>query len=252
MELRGGACPEDHPRRCQARLKRKGGLQCKRYACIDRNYCPFHGGKNPHSRIRKGAMSFYSKNLGPSLLGLFNESMAKPHCEQVALYEELALSRALCSKACVLASAALDPSNGIGPKTKVDAIGCLQRSIEHVSGLVDRVARIEHMAADKVSVKAVDLFVVQIMNVIKDVLGRDMGTVREIEEKIRERVRAPLAMMSLEQKKRVEAKPILVTTGNSELVEVLEVTPDPTLGPTLKRLGPQNGNDNGCKSTRNG
>jgi hypothetical protein len=118
----------------------------------------------------------------------------RPHAEQLSLYEEVALARVACGEAVQMVSRVLEAGKKINDETRVLAMATLRESIDHVGSLVERASRIEHMAADRISVKSVDLFVRQMCAVVAEFV--DTPTMLQIEEAVREKVRVPLGALN--------------------------------------------------------
>jgi len=132
--------------------------------------------------------TFYGKHLGPTLKAALEELIEKPHYEQVQIYEELALSRAIAAKALAISSAALE--NGLNANT---AIAVAKDALNHVRDMVVAASRIETSAADKISISVLDLFITQILRIIKKAC-EDHGAIHIaeiIESQVREHVKLP-------------------------------------------------------------
>jgi len=194
------APPDGHPRQCRAnsRVTRK---RCKRWALTGTNFCQFHGGRRAtqfvfvKARGRYKLPSFYSKYLGPRLSELVQDSLNRPHDEQVALYEELAITRSLACEALKLAAPLFDDeaSKKLTPETKALIMATLNNSMSQVKDLVLAAARVEKAQEDKVSLKVINLIIHQIMRAINDVCGAEnLDLVEAIGRAIDERVRLPI------------------------------------------------------------
>ena len=190
MKKRGGA-PNDHPRRCQARSMHTR-QQCNKWALKGSKYCQFHGGRNALARKGYGLTRFYTRELGPTLKQKLEELTDKPHHEQLTLYEELAIARVQAMQALKMAEPALEGKD-LKPETRALCFSVLNDAMENVKEMVLAASRIEKEADDKVSIKVLDLFVLQITRAIFRVCGTDNeGLARKIQEEIERTVRLPL------------------------------------------------------------
>jgi len=139
--------------------------------------------------------SQYSKFLGPKLSKRVNELLSKPHSEQVALYDELAIARSTACEALKLASPLFDSeaSEKFPPETKALMMQTLQQAMDNVKEMVLACSRIEKDSADKVSIKVLNLVVNQVVLAVHDVCGEDNATLAEaIAHAIDDRVRLPI------------------------------------------------------------
>lgn len=187
----------DHPRRCRS-VSRVTRMKCRKWALRGSNYCEFHGGRRRsgvNTTTGAGRLpGMYSKHLGPRLKSALEAYLAAPHCEQVALYDEIALARAQVSQALALARPVFedDPRVKVTAEMRAMALSVLRDSVDHVMRLVSAASKIEKDAEDKVSIRAVNLFIVQIINAVRSVVGDDEALVRRITDAIDEQVRLPL------------------------------------------------------------
>lgn len=182
-----------HPRCCIAILKRKGGRKCLHWAEPNSRYCKYHNGARPHINWKKlGMPTFYSKRLGPTLAKAVLELSAKPLNEQAAMYEELALMRAAAGEAVKLASAALE-SPVADESMRAAAVGIILNAMNQVTLVIERLAKIEANAQDKLSLRSIDAFIVQMTAIMAEVLGEEheeMAAV--ITDRIKSEIRVPL------------------------------------------------------------
>lgn len=138
---------------------------------------------------------YYSKYLGPKLKARVEELLNKPHDEVVALYEELAVARATAAEALILASPLWDDelNKKIDQDTRALMLQTLSQAMNGVKDLVLAASRIEKDSSDKVSIKVINLIVLQIISAINEVCGTDNITIaKAIEAAIDEKVRLPL------------------------------------------------------------
>jgi len=198
LEIEMPAPPEGHERQCKAR-SRKTHRQCRRWALVGSNYCQFHGGRRARNpMLTKGKWrlpSFYSKHLGPTLKKRVEELLNKPHDEQVSLYHELSIARATACRALDLSKPLWDEnqSKKLNPETKALLLTTVQQAMIHVKDLVVAASRLEKEAGEKVSIKVLNLIVMQICSAVNDVCGTEnLELAKAIEKRINEKVRLPL------------------------------------------------------------
>lgn len=194
----GGAPPDGHPRQCRS-LSQVTRLRCKRWALRGSNHCQFHGGRRAASIYcktgRRRLPGFYSKYLGPKLSERVRELLDAPHDEQVSLYQELAVARASACEALRLAQPLFDDrqSAKLSPETKSLIIQTLGQAMSNVKDVVLAASRLEREAEDKVSMKVINLVVMQIVLAINDVCGTEhLALAEAIGKAIDERVRLPM------------------------------------------------------------
>ena len=194
-----GAPPQGHINQCKARsqVTRK---QCRRWALRGSDYCQFHGGRRAAAIYCKTGKrklpNFYSKYLGPKLSEQVKELMDRPHDEQVSLYSELAIARATACQALKLAQPIYEEdksSKKLTPELKALILSTLQDAMDNVKGLVLAASKLEKESGEKVSIKVINLVVMQIIMAINDVCGTEnMAIAEAIAQAIDERVRLPL------------------------------------------------------------
>ncbi len=193
-----GAPPEGHPNQCKAKSQRTR-QRCRRWALVTSDYCQFHGGRRAAALYCKTGKNrlprFYSKFLGPKLKERVEELLNAPHDEQVSLYEELAIARSNACQALKLAQPLFDDDLKVelAEETKSLMIQTLGQAMGEVKELVLAASKLEKEASDKVSLKVVNLIVMQIVLAINDVCGTEhLGLAEAISKAIDERVRLPL------------------------------------------------------------
>lgn len=192
------APPEGHERQCKAKSQRTR-VRCRRWALVGSNYCQFHGGRRAaaiYGRTGKRRLPiFYSKFLGPKLTKRVNELMNSPHDEQVSLYQELAVARSNACEALILARPLYDETTAdtLTPEIKSLMIQTLSQAMSEVKDLVLAASKLEKESGDKVSLKIVNLIVMQIVLAVNDVCGSEHLDIAEaIARAIDERVRLPI------------------------------------------------------------
>jgi len=193
-----GAPPDGHKNQCQAKSQRTR-VRCKRWALRGANNCQFHGGRRAAALYcktgRRKLPSFYSKYLGPKLSDKVKELLDVPHDEQVSLYQELAIARANACEALKLAQPLYndDATSKLTPELRSLMISTLRDAMSNVKDLVLAASKLEKEAGDKVSIKVINLIVMQIIMAINDVCGTENVVIAEaIARAIDERVRLPL------------------------------------------------------------
>lgn len=189
-----GAPPEGHHRQCRASsmVTKK---RCRRWALTGRDYCACHGGKRALAN-NQGLPKHYTKHLGQTLRSKIEDLANESHNEQVHLYEELALARVLLEQAVVLCEPALI-GNEMPVKVKVLAMSALADGIALVKDLVVAAAKIENDTRDKVSMRVLDLFVLQLLRAVYRACDDDKIADR-IEFEIRDSVSLPSGDQPLE------------------------------------------------------
>jgi hypothetical protein len=138
---------------------------------------------------------FYSKYLGPKLSERIKELLDQPHDEQVSLYQELAVARSTACEALKLAQPLWDEEQSklIDSETKSLIIQTLSQAMSNVKDLVLAASKLEKEAGDKVSMKTINLIIMQIIMAINDVCGTEhLEIAKSISEAIDERVRLPI------------------------------------------------------------
>lgn len=191
--IMSGAPPDGHERQCRAR-SRVTRERCKRWALVGSNYCQFHGGRRAQQLVGNRKLpGFYSKYLGPKLSERVKDLLDRPHDEQVALYEELAIARANACEALKLAQPLFNDSKELNDETKSLIISTLNSAMAHVKDLVLAASKLEKEQSDKVSIKVINLIVYQIIAAINEVCGTEHQSIAEaIANAIDEKVRLPL------------------------------------------------------------
>ena len=196
--LLNAAPPPDHKRRCGARLKRKGGEQCKRWALKGLGYCQLHGGRQAVvNTTHKGRRrNFYSAHLGGTLRDLVEELAKQSAISKLTLTDEVDISRAAAAESIRIASAALDNEN-VSDRTKQNAIGVLHSAAELVANIVEKANRVElaSRAVRSLSIQEIDVVLRQVVVIVGDELealegGREVAL--RVEERVREEIRFPL------------------------------------------------------------
>lgn len=193
-----GAPPEGHENQCRSKSQRTR-QRCRRWALRGSQYCQFHGGRRAAALYAKTGKrrlpSFYSKYLGPKLSERVKELLDQPHDEQISLYQELAIARATAAEALKLAQPLWDEKQAakLNEVTKSLMIQTLGQAMNEVKDIVLAASKLEKEAGDKVSMKVINLIVMQIVFAINDVCGTEyLGLAEAIGKAIDERVRLPL------------------------------------------------------------
>lgn len=182
-----GAPPDGSPYQCQAKSMHTG-QKCRKWALKGRNYCQMHGGRNAKKKTSLGFI--YTGQLGPKLSDRMNRLLQQSHEEQVQLYEELALMRVAAQEAVRIVSATLEKP-GISPHVVQLAFGVMTEALGQVRDFALAVSKIEKETEDKVSIRVIDLFIVQVMSAIRRVCGDDSDIVARIRREIDDTVRIP-------------------------------------------------------------
>ena len=194
----GGIPHPDHPRRCKGR-SRVRNKRCKTWALQGSDYCHFHNGRRSLAyQFKKGIYpvgGFYSKYLGPRLTEMVRQNLNEPHDEQVALYQELAITRSMACEAIKLAQPLFDDDmrSKLDTETTAMIFSTLQNAMSSVKDLVLAAARIEKDSKDKVSLKVINLIVAQIINAVNQECGTENEELADaIGKRINDKVRLPM------------------------------------------------------------
>lgn len=178
-----------HPRQCQAMLKRHGGRQCRRFALVGANYCQFHGGRNRKARgqVRINHLPFfYRKYLSPTLTAKVEELLNVAPDEQINLFEELALMRTMAGEAVQLYGLAEEKGS---PEQRTEAALLMRSALRDVVQTCEAASRVVASGKDKVSVHDIQFVVNQIIRVAHATLEEEDAM--RFEESLRRDVRIP-------------------------------------------------------------
>ena len=184
--------PEGHPRRCQARLKRRGGVQCGRWALKTSNHCQFHGGRTREARgvVRTDHLpSFYSKALGGALSDLVASCLGEAPHEQLQLFEELQLMRVLAADTVTLWTAAKGCTGENAPQMQANASALMCDALNQVRGMGESAARVYATSKGVVNVHDLALVVKQVVRIAHEVLEDEPELAAAFEKQVREEVR---------------------------------------------------------------
>jgi len=113
------------------------------------------------------------KFLGPTLKRKIEELTSEPHHDQINLYDEVAIARLSAVQALKLAEPILNGEVDVKPEVAALAMECLRDAMDHVKDVVTAAAKIEANAGGKVSLRVIDLIVVQIVAAIHEVCADD-------------------------------------------------------------------------------
>lgn len=183
-----GCPPADHKNRCQGK-KRRTRNRCKRWALKGSKYCQFHGGRQ---KVAKKIMrKRYAKFLGQTLRDKINELSTDPHFDQVNLYDEIAIARLGAIQALKLAEPALLGTHDLKPETIALSLSCLHDAMDRVRDVVVAASKIEKDSDGRVSLRVVDLVIVQIIKTIYKICPDETLAI-ELEKTIRDTVRLPV------------------------------------------------------------
>lgn len=163
----GGQAPEDSDsaRRCQA--ARRCGLQCRRWACIDSNFCPFHGGRKTNNRKywTQHVGRFYKRHMGEALNAAVEAHLAIKPDDQLTLFEELALMRSAASQTVVMYDAALQSKV---PEAVSLAASIMSDNLRAVAEVCKMAAQVHSVQKDKFSVHDLSYIIEQVIRVSYD------------------------------------------------------------------------------------
>jgi len=180
----------DHPRRCQARLKRKGGKQCGQWALEGVNYCKFHGGRLSQKKLRGEVRishlpKFYRNTLSKTLSQAVDEMLGVAPEDQLSLFEELAIMRTMAGDAIKLYTLAEQK----GKKT-IEAAELMRSALKDVVSVCESAARVSAMGKDKISIHDIQHIVNQIVRVAYSTLAEKDA--RKFERAIKTQVKLPV------------------------------------------------------------
>jgi hypothetical protein len=225
------AFDKNHPRRCQAKLK--GGRKCGNWAMKGIAYCKFHGGAAVKAQREKisvtqprpkdmARLRFYSKRLGPKLEEFVAQCIEQPETEQLQLFEELALMRALAGEAIQLFSAAseIPESNPKRHDLILNAGMVMQTALEQVRVMAKTASDISAAGKDKFSVHALHDVKMQLLRIVDTAFGHlDQDALDNFANLVETQLRLP--------KVGVEGTTI---TPDSDVMQMDELVPyvDPT------------------------
>ena len=140
---------------------------------------------------------FYSECLGPVLSDKVRELLDNPHDEQISLYNELQIARALYGESLKLVQPLFEPRNGqerLTTEIKALILQTVEDASKEVKDLCLAQSKIEKESSDKVSMRVVEIIIFRIMAAINDICGVDnMAIGNEIKRAIDERIRLPLS-----------------------------------------------------------
>lgn len=215
-----------HERQCKAQtFNSLVPKRCGNFACRGREFCHFHGGRVPTGKRIKwknGRVSiYYSKFLGEPLAALADKFASQTPLEAIQIHEEVAVIRAAATKALQFAAAAFQSEKSTDA-TKLVATQLIISTMTQVSQVVERAAKIEAMADDKISVKSAVKLIDQIIRVMHDVLGDENNDViKLIADRITAEVRMPLESVRghRDEDTTVGAMPIAIGVVNMQVNE---------------------------------
>lgn len=158
----GGGPPPGHVRRCQSRNRQR--TQCGRWAIVGSQYCQFHGGRRP---LTYNKMGIYSKRASAKLKQKLEELQELTADERIDLSEEIDVARVLAERAINMYDEMVIQEKG-DARSKASAAMVLKDALRHVSELVAQHARVQAIAADKVSVHNLKWIADQVCKIIKE------------------------------------------------------------------------------------
>jgi hypothetical protein len=184
--------PDGHPRQCQAKLRKKNGKKCNRWAMTGARFCHLHGGRrSANNNVRIGHLPmWYSKHLSKTIAEAIEESLAVDPSEQLSLYEELAIMRHTATTAVTLYSKAHEVQD---PKKRDEAIAAagalLQEAMRSVASMCEAAGRVESNKKDKFSIHNLHYVVNRIVQISHKVFHDQPDKAKEFERLIRSEVK---------------------------------------------------------------
>lgn len=171
--------PEGHERRCQGRSLRTRG-QCKRYALIGSHYCPVHNRRVKVFSV--ASKNIYAIRTSKKLAALVEEIEKNPD-ERMQLAQEIDMTRAFATEAVATASAVLE-KDSMSLDAKVTAIKLAHESLNEVSALVEKHAKICALTDGLLTPSQVDAVIKQVAEIV---------TAQVSDESVREKILDQLA-----------------------------------------------------------
>ena len=147
-----GCPPTGHSRRCQARNRR--GTQCGSWALVERNYCPFHGGRT--TLTRKRVPNFYSKYAGTKLKEVLERLEKEDDSVRHDLAGEIDIARVSCTEAfkvfdkVIFQGVADNGTPNIAARTAAESY--LRACIDHLAKVTETDAKIKSKSLGQVPV----------------------------------------------------------------------------------------------------
>ena len=108
---------------------------------------------------------FYQRFVGPTLKAKLEEVAAEGDEQRLSLANEVDTSRVLCGEAMRLYDACISAKE-LKEEQRLKVANVLREALDHVSGLVERMAKVEAMKSDKISVQNVAWFAEKITRII--------------------------------------------------------------------------------------
>lgn len=139
-------------------------------------------------------MTYYHKYLGQKLRDKVDGFLNMPAQEQLALYEELAISRTTALHAIQMYDAAVESGNTTSITLGIE---CVREAMNHVRDICLAASKIEKDAEDKISARSISIFVTQIIRAIHKVCPDEKLAMR-IEHEIHNSVRVPKELEATE------------------------------------------------------
>jgi hypothetical protein len=172
---------DGRPRRCHARSSQTG-RRCARWSEPARDYCKFHGGRQPQVRLKKMPAA-YAAHLRPALAERLQDFLgSKRREEQLEIFEEIALARTMLTEALDIAKVI----HGQGAEMELAAQRHVRDMMDTVADLCVRMARIGKDLADTVNVGALGMFVEEITRMMYARLGDQSDVARALADDLRQ------------------------------------------------------------------
>lgn len=160
----------NHPNRCKGRCRRNG-QRCRNFALSGYTLCRYHGGINQQRQIRKPRLNTLAKRykiLAGALASYVEQCIDEPPHEQLALWEEISLTKHVADQAVQLYQSALQSKNA----EMISLTGALMKdALKDVGDLCKRAAEIQQVTKDNISVHHIGFIVSQITRILAKRLG---------------------------------------------------------------------------------
>ena len=192
----GGPPAEGHARRCQAATRVDPDRQCAQWARIGSHYCKFHGGNQPRHK-RSTMSSWYAKRAGPILQERLTELRESSPDERHSLADEIDLARLIAERSvCIYDNTVLQDKGS--PELKAAATDSLRSSLDHVTDIVAKAARVHAVSSSVVELEHIDYILAQVARLIEE-------EVSSVDKKLADVVLEKLKMIKLPVGKSGEA-----------------------------------------------
>mgnify|MGYP007032476559 CR=1 FL=1 len=181
---RGGPAPDGHTRRCQSACRRDPDRQCGQWARKGSLYCKFHGGNQPRHKTFEMS-NWYSKRAGPILQDRLKELRESSPDERHSLSDEIDLARLIAERNVVIYERTVMVDKG-SAELKASATESLRSSLDHVTDIVSKAARVHSISSSVVELEHIDYILQQVTRIIEEeVASNDQKMADVVLEKLK-------------------------------------------------------------------